>query len=47
MDRVLIYLVHPDLAKEFLTGNTVFKYPKYEVLISSLKIAIGEGTVFS
>lgn len=47
MDKVLVTIIHPDLAQEFLIGSIIFKYPKYEVLISSFKEAIGEGIVFS
>lgn len=47
MDKVLINIIHPDLAKEFMIGNIIFKYPKYEVVISYFKMVIGEGIVFS
>lgn len=45
LGKVVIYLSNPDLIKEFLSGNMVYKYPKYSKLIESVKLAFGEGGV--
>lgn len=45
LDKVIICFSHPDLIKEFLSASMVYKYPKYQKLIESVKLAFGQGGV--
>jgi cytochrome P450 len=47
MDKVMISLVNPDLIKEFHSGNTPYKYPKLDMLMTGIKTVFGEGIAFS
>jgi hypothetical protein len=47
LDKVLIFLVNPDLIKEFYSANVVSIYPKFDMLVAGTKAAFGDGLVFS
>lgn len=48
IEKVFIYFAHPDLIKEFVSGNVIHKYHKYSKLAEPLKLVFGEGgLVFS
>jgi hypothetical protein len=41
LDKVQVILVNPDLLKEFYSGTTPYKYPKYELILKGIKAIIG------
>lgn len=48
IEKIFIYFAHPDLIKEFVSGNVIHKYHKYSKLAEPLKLVFGEGgLVFS
>jgi hypothetical protein len=47
LDKVGIFLVKPELIKEFLSVKTIEKYPKYQGLIEGIKQTIGIGITLS
>lgn len=47
LDKVFIFLVNPDLMREFLSGNTPYIYKKMDMLVAGTKAAFGEGLLFS
>lgn len=46
-DKVAIFLVKPDLIKEFLSVKTIEKYPKFQTLVEGIKQTIGIGITLS
>lgn len=47
LDEVFVFLVNPDLIKEFLGGNNPYIYPKSQFAIAGTKAVFGEGLLFS
>lgn len=47
LDKIFIFLVNPDLLKDFYSGNAQSLYRKHELLLSGIKAIMGEGIVFS
>ena len=41
IEKVFIYFAHPDLIKEFVSGNVIHKYHKYSKLAEPLKLVFG------
>ncbi len=47
LDKIAIFLIKPDLIKEFLSVKTIERYPKYQGIIEGIKQTIGMGITLS
>lgn len=47
LDRVQVVLINPNLTQSFLSPAAVWKYPKFDVMILTLRYSLGEGLALS
>ena len=40
-DKVQLFLINPDLIKEFYSGTVPYKYPKYEFILKGTTVVVG------